>query len=82
MNVATWIEEANKCDLCLFLEPDAKYIQDGTRFPKEKRDYLSLSHKSILEKEGIKYIPIGGTWEDRFKEACNIINTKYFSFNA
>ncbi len=82
LKVAAWIEEANKCDLCLFLETDAKYIQDGTRFSKEQRDHLSLSHKRILEKNGIKYIQVSGTWNDRFNRARNIIDTKYFSFNA
>lgn len=82
LNVAQWIEEANKCDLHLFLETDAEYIQDGTRLSGEQRDNLSLYHKRILEKNGIEYISIRGTWDNRFHIACNIINTKYFSFNA
>lgn len=82
LDVDPWIEKANECDLYLFSETDAPYIQDGTRFSKEQRDNLSLSHKKMLEKNGEKYISLSGTWDDRFHAACNIIKEKYFSTNA
>ena len=82
LTVSPWIEEINKCDLYLYLESDAEFIQDGTRLSKMNRDALSLSHKKILEKNRIKYLSISGNWNERFYMACDIINKKFFSFNA
>lgn len=70
--VPAWIEEANKADLYLFLEPDCEFIQDGTRLPSEERNKLSLFHKEQLMKSGIAYFSINGNWDDRFKKAVNI----------
>src|SRR5262249_759102 len=71
--VPFWIEELNKADLYLFLETDCPFIQDGTRISEEQRIDLSLSHKRILNDEGIKYFSINGDWEQRFQKACEII---------
>jgi len=82
LRVAAWIEEANVCDAYLFLENDAEYFQDGTRLPKDQRDFLDSVHKKILADNSIRYISINGKWNDRFSKACDIINQKYFSGDA
>ena len=82
LKVASWIEEANNCDIYLFLENDAGYFQDGTRLPKNQRDILSSFQKKILVNNSIEYVSINGNWQERFSKACDIINQKYFSANA
>jgi HTH-type transcriptional repressor of NAD biosynthesis genes len=69
LEVADWIEVANKADLYLFLEPDCDFVQDGTRLPAEERNKLSLFHKAQLGETGIAYFSITGNWEERFKKA-------------
>lgn len=71
--IPSWIEKLNKSDLYLFLEPDCPFIQDGTRINEEQRNHLSLSHKRILNENGIKYFSIKGDWKQRFEKACEII---------
>ena len=78
LKVTAWQEDANKSDLCLFLETDCPYVQDGTRLNKQLREKLSISHKNALEKNLINYIAIHGDWADRFNKAREIINQKYF----
>jgi len=74
LEVPPWIEEVNRSDLYLFLETDCPYVQDGTRTSEGQRNALSLSHKKILDKNGINYVTIGGTWEQRFMAACAIVD--------
>lgn len=44
------VQEANKFDLYLFLEPDCTFVQDGTRLEQDEREKLSESHKQQLRK--------------------------------
>jgi HTH-type transcriptional repressor of NAD biosynthesis genes len=72
-----WIEDANHFDLYLFLEPDCEYVQDGTRLSMEERNKLSEHHKKFFQSKGIKFISIGGDWENRFIEDCKIIEETF-----
>ena len=74
-----WLEQANKSDLYLFLEPDCPFVQDGTRLDEKERDRLSLAHKEFLKSNNIDFISIRGDWEDRFNSAVDIIKKKYFA---
>ena len=67
--VPGWVEEANKFDLHLFLEPDCDYIQDGTRLSQEQRNALSDHHKEQYAKAGIRLISVNGNWHNRFLQA-------------
>ena len=78
LNVADWIEVANKADLYLFLEPDCEFVQDGTRLPDEERKKLSLFHKEQLKETGIAYFSIHGNWNERLEKAI-AITKKYFN---
>lgn len=77
LNLELWQEEGNKSDLCIFLETDCPFVQDGTRLNMKLREDLNVSHKRTLSENHINYISITGTWEDRFNKACNIINRKF-----
>lgn len=72
--VPQWIENANRCDLYLFLETDCEYVQDGTRLSKKEREKLSEAHKAQLKKAGIQYTVITGHWLERFEQACQSID--------
>lgn len=82
LTVPSWIEEANKADLYIFLEPDCPFVQDGTRLNETDRAKLNSSHKNQLDKNNIKYICAGGGWEERFETIVKVIKEKYLSINA
>lgn len=69
-----WIEEANACHLYLFLQTDCPYVQDGTRLSEEGREALSRSHEAVLTDASMAYKTLGGTWDERFAQACRIID--------
>ena len=77
--VEEWIEEANQCDLYLFLEPDCPHVQDGTRLNESEKLKLDIYHQKEFEKTQIKYVSIGGNWEERFTLACDTINKTFLS---
>ena len=79
--VENWINEANRFDLYLFLEPDCEYVQDGTRLPMEKRNKLSNHHKKFFQDRGICFISISGDWENRFTTSCKIIAETFASLS-
>ena len=77
LNTAAWVEEANKADLYIFLEPDSEFVQDGTRLPVLERNKLNLFHKDQLKEMGIPYFSINGNWDERFEKAIILIK-EYF----
>lgn len=72
--VPAWVEEANRSHLSLFLQTDCPYVQDGTRLSEEEREALSGVHKAVLTDAAIAYKTLGGTWDERFAQACRIID--------
>lgn len=76
--VPGWVEEANKGDLYIFLEPDCPLVQDGTRLDEDNRNKLSRSHENMLNKNNISYIRICGDWDSRLKKAIEIIEENCF----
>lgn len=73
LHVEPWIEEANQCDLYLYLENDAPYTQDGTRLAESERNKLNEFHKTELKNANIDYFLITGNWNERLSKAINII---------
>ncbi len=61
------VKEVNKFDLILYLENDAKYIQDGTRLKISRRDKLDQSHRLHFRDQ--KVVFINGNWEERFQKS-------------
>lgn len=72
-----WIDAANQFDLYIFLEPDCPFVQDGTRLDPEPRKALSNHHRMLYEAGGRPLVFIGGSWEQRFREAVACIH-RYF----
>ncbi|MCU0430997.1 MAG: AAA family ATPase [Cytophagaceae bacterium] len=65
-----WIEEANRGDLYLFLQPDAPYVQDGTRLSEEERLLLHGYHSRFFNQKKLDCVE-GKDWETRFLNAVN-----------
>jgi HTH-type transcriptional repressor of NAD biosynthesis genes len=76
--VDEWIEEANRFDLYLFLQPDCDFVQDGTRLPADDRLRLSSHHNNYFLNNGVDLCYVGGNWENRFEEAIEIIKKRFF----
>jgi HTH-type transcriptional repressor of NAD biosynthesis genes len=77
LEVADWIENANKFDLYLYLKKDANFVQDGTRLVQTERDQLDKSHRQTFQEKNISFIEIGGSWEDRFNQAIKILEESF-----
>ncbi len=75
--VPTWVEEANLCDLYLFLETDCEYVQDGTRLSIVNRELLSKCHRKQLSNAGITLIVLTGNWRKRTSDAITIIESSF-----
>jgi HTH-type transcriptional repressor of NAD biosynthesis genes len=75
----SWIEDANKFDLFLFLDNDAPYIQDGTRLKESERNklrdyYLEFFRTSPNTLLGVNVKIINGVnWEERTEKSIEII---------
>lgn len=78
------VEEIGKLQyfsLVLYLEPDVEWVNDGTRVFGEpsQRETADIGLKELLNKNGVDYIPISGTYGERFskavKEVTHIMET-------
>ncbi|MGL4668773.1 MAG: AAA family ATPase [Saezia sp.] len=70
------IKKANRANLYLYLDKDAPFVQDGTRFEETQRDLLDNSHKETLRQHSTPYHLIQGDWENRFQQACAILDAQ------
>ena len=63
-------------DLVLFLEPDVKWVDDGTRIlgGDDQRSAASERLKSFLDDAGVEYVTVSGSYEQRFATAEAIVN--------
>lgn len=77
LDVPGWIEDANRCDLYLYLGGDSEYVQDGTRLDRTARDRLDAGHRKIFEERNIEYARIDGGPEEKFRAAVDIINSRF-----
>lgn len=74
--LADVISMINKYDLVLFLEPDVRFVQDGSRnreIEKNRQEY-SEQIKSILDHNGVGYRSISGNYHERFVKAVELVN--------
>jgi HTH-type transcriptional regulator, transcriptional repressor of NAD biosynthesis genes len=74
LDVSEEICKANKADLYLYLTNEADFFQDGTRLEESERNQLDLSHRKILAENGVSFVEISGTWNERFEKAVSCIN--------
>lgn len=70
------VKEINKATLYLYLNHDVSYVQDGTRLSEVDRNQLDQSHRQTLHHYGIKYHEIKGDWQERFKQAVDVIKSQ------
>jgi HTH-type transcriptional repressor of NAD biosynthesis genes len=63
-------------DLWLFLEPDVKWVDDGTRTFGVQEDRVMNNNllKSMLDSRGIAYITIKGNYQQRIEAAIDHVN--------
>ena len=55
----------------MFLEPDVKWVQDGTRTygDEEVRKQNNKILKSLLDKNNINYVCIKGDYQERYEQS-------------
>lgn len=70
-SIATAISKLNDYDLYLFLEPDVKWVQDGTRTygDEEVRKQNNEILKNLLDKNNINYVCISGDYQERYEQS-------------
>ena len=70
------VANEQKYDLWLFLEPDVKWVDDGTRVHGEQsiREENNKQLKGILDKRGIEFVSICGSYSERLEESMKHIN--------
>lgn len=73
--IAKNISKLNEYDLYIFLEPDVKWVQDGTRTYGETqiREKNNILLKKIFEDNNIKYISVSGNYEQRYEKTKQLI---------
>lgn len=69
------IEDINEFNLILYLENDAKFVQDGTRLEFDKRNKLDLSHRLHFQEQRVFFL--NGDWEERFNQSLAEIKKIY-----
>lgn len=65
-----------KYDLCLYLEPDVKWVDDGLRVHGEQkvREENNLRLKELLKGNGMDFVSIGGTYQERLEKSIELID--------
>ncbi|MBD8083044.1 AAA family ATPase [Chryseobacterium caseinilyticum] len=73
LSVPQEITDKNKADLYLYSTKDVEFIQDGSRLEIDRRNALDKSHRNVLKENGIAFIEISGSWDERLDEAKQYI---------
>jgi HTH-type transcriptional regulator, transcriptional repressor of NAD biosynthesis genes len=70
------IAKLQQFNLWLFLEPDVKWINDGTRSfgEQEVRERNNALLKNLLKEHNISYISISGHYQERLEKAVHHVN--------
>jgi HTH-type transcriptional repressor of NAD biosynthesis genes len=71
--VSPELRAANKAHLYLYLDNDAPFVQDGTRLDEVQRNALNDSHRRVLDREGIEYQVLRGTWQEKYEQAVRLV---------
>ena len=64
-----------RADLYLRFAADVPWVADGTRFfgeDAQRRHFAELA-QDILERTGVRWLPVEGTWEERTRTVGNIL---------
>lgn len=70
------VAKLQQYDLWLFLEPDVKWVDDGTRSFGEQqvRERNNVILKSLLEEHRIPFISISGNYQKRLEQSVHLVN--------
>lgn len=73
------IARIQKYDLCLYLEPDVKWVDDGLRVHGEQKVRIETNFRlmELLKNNGINFVSIGGTYQDRLEKSIELINSTF-----
>ena len=73
--IAQGISALNNYDLYIFLEPDVKWVQDGTRTygTEEIRKSNNIKLKNLFDENNISYISISGNYDERYERSKKLI---------
>lgn len=71
-------------DLAIFLEPDVKWVADGTRFAgeEETRKLNNEKLKKMYSERGIPFVVISGDYSERFDKARELVDALFGGKNA
>lgn len=72
------IAKLQRYDLCLFLEPDVKWVDDGLRVHGEQkvREDNNQRLKEFLNEYGIPFVSISGNYQERLEKAIKLIRER------
>lgn len=59
--------------LYLYLNNDVRYVQDGTRLPRQYRDELDLVNRQVMKESNIPFIEITGNYKERYEKVMDEI---------
>ena len=73
--IAECISYLNNYDLYIFLEPDVKWVQDGSRTygDQDIREKNNEILKDLLNKNNINYVCINGDYQNRYQESKKLV---------
>ena len=73
-----WIREeadSRRYDLYLLTDIDVPWVDDIHRYlPEDRREFLERCEKE-LDKRGLSYVKISGSWDERYNKACSAVKT-------
>jgi HTH-type transcriptional repressor of NAD biosynthesis genes len=67
--IPAWIYDCNQASLRLYLNADAPYHQDGTRFDEAQRNALDRCHRQTLREFRQPFLELAGSHENRLQQA-------------
>lgn len=68
------LEQRIKFDLYFLFDIDVPWVKDGLRDLGDRREAMMNIFKSELERRGLPFVLIRGTWEERFKLIKKSVN--------
>lgn len=70
------IAKLQKYDLCLYLEPDVKWVNDGLRIHGDQgvREQNNERLKELLRENNIQYTTLSGTYQEKLTQSIRLVN--------
>jgi HTH-type transcriptional repressor of NAD biosynthesis genes len=70
------IIKLQKHDLYIYLSPDVKQVDDGLRQhgTRKQRAYNDIILRGLLDENGIEYVIVDGSYQDRYLKSIELVN--------